>query len=233
MRFVSAHASLPSRNRRRYSCIAAIRRLTRGAVTRTQNRPQSPHITIPRYFNPGAQSDRSEYRRKPPVVREYLSAVFLSSQLANSRTLECHYDRRSGDYYRKLRLVSSRKLLYHQRGRICTRWTTLGAYFSTRPNLETSRRVTGSPIRHYHRVDWIPTVLCRWCRDVSFLDFLYSRTRLNDRDDEESLRLRKEGWEFISPCGLEVNYLQPDSSVVVYQSLVDGESFVLTSVSVL
>lgn len=60
-------------------------------------------------------------------------------------------------------------------------------------------------------------------RDVAFLDFLYSRTRLNDRNDEESLRLRSKGWEFISPCGLEVNYLKPDSSVVVYQSLVDNQ----------
>lgn len=63
-------------------------------------------------------------------------------------------------------------------------------------------------------------------KDPAFLDFLYTRTRLNDSVEDEEARLkREEGYEFVSPCGREVNYLAPDDSVLVFQKLIpEGES---------
>lgn len=62
-------------------------------------------------------------------------------------------------------------------------------------------------------------------KDSAFLDFLYTRTRRNDLSDEESEKLRSEGYEFISPCGKEINYLKPDPGVtaLVYKGLAAGE----------
>ena len=64
-------------------------------------------------------------------------------------------------------------------------------------------------------------------KDPAFLDFLYTRIRrLNDSlEDKEAVAKREEGYEFISPCGLEVNYVKADDSVVVFQKLLpEGEA---------
>ncbi|KAI5476374.1 UPF0598 protein C8orf82-like protein [Pseudohyphozyma bogoriensis] len=57
-------------------------------------------------------------------------------------------------------------------------------------------------------------------KDPAFLDFFYKRLRLNDSDEEDANRYRKEGYEFVSPCGPEVNYVKPDDSALVFQKLV-------------
>ncbi|GAA5926326.1 hypothetical protein JCM3775_000986 [Rhodotorula graminis] len=65
-------------------------------------------------------------------------------------------------------------------------------------------------------------------RDARFLDTFWTRLRRNDTDDEgqaEARRLRAGGYEFVSPCQGEMNYLRPDpaGSGLVFQALEDGE----------
>ncbi|BGP36692.1 hypothetical protein JCM10450v2_000582 [Rhodotorula kratochvilovae] len=62
--------------------------------------------------------------------------------------------------------------------------------------------------------------------DPRFLDVFFTRLRRNDRDEgDEAQALRGDGYEFVSPCEGEMNYLRPDSdgSGVVFQALEDGE----------
>lgn len=56
-------------------------------------------------------------------------------------------------------------------------------------------------------------------KDPAFLDFFYSRIRLNDTAEVEAQTYRSEGYEFVSPCGMEINYVKPDDAVLVYQKL--------------
>ncbi|GAA5995053.1 uncharacterized protein JCM10292_004508 [Rhodotorula paludigena] len=62
-------------------------------------------------------------------------------------------------------------------------------------------------------------------RDARFLDVFVARLRRNDAvGDGEAQQLRKDGYEFVSECMGEMNYLRPDSdgSGLVYTSL-EGE----------
>ncbi|GAA5914225.1 hypothetical protein JCM8208_001525 [Rhodotorula glutinis] len=63
-------------------------------------------------------------------------------------------------------------------------------------------------------------------RDPRFLDVFFARLRRNDDDDQaEARQLRADGYEFVSPCQGEMNYLRPDreGSGLVFQALEDGE----------
>ncbi|KAM0793336.1 hypothetical protein ACM66B_000792 [Microbotryomycetes sp. NB124-2] len=56
-------------------------------------------------------------------------------------------------------------------------------------------------------------------KDPAFLKFFYSRVKMNEGVDPESLTLKSEGYEFVSPCGKELNFVRPADTVVVFQSL--------------
>ncbi|BGP28826.1 hypothetical protein JCM10296v2_000562 [Rhodotorula toruloides] len=62
-------------------------------------------------------------------------------------------------------------------------------------------------------------------RDPRFLSTLYARIRRNTGEDEKSLSVRQQGYEFQSDCLGERNYLRPDreGTVLVFQSLEEGE----------
>ena len=55
-------------------------------------------------------------------------------------------------------------------------------------------------------------------RDPNFLRIFYARLRRNEENDE----LRKEGFEWVSHCAGEANFLRPakDGSAIVYDDLV-------------
>ncbi|GAA6047196.1 hypothetical protein JCM3770_006946 [Rhodotorula araucariae] len=62
-------------------------------------------------------------------------------------------------------------------------------------------------------------------RDPRFLDVFFTRLRRNDgAAGNEARTLREEGYEFVSPCEGEMNYLRPDraGSGLVFQALEDG-----------
>ncbi|GAA5875986.1 hypothetical protein JCM16303_006983 [Sporobolomyces ruberrimus] len=58
-------------------------------------------------------------------------------------------------------------------------------------------------------------------RDPNFLRTFYARLRRNEEDQE----LRKEGYEWVSHCQGESNFLRPakDGSAIVFDDLVNGE----------
>merc|ERR1711939_97222 len=62
--------------------------------------------------------------------------------------------------------------------------------------------------------------------DARFLDTFFARLKRNDDDSlDEARQLREQGFEFVSPCQGEMNYLRPDKdgSGLVFQALEDGE----------
>ncbi|GAA5896596.1 hypothetical protein JCM5296_004185 [Sporobolomyces johnsonii] len=58
-------------------------------------------------------------------------------------------------------------------------------------------------------------------RDPTFLRTFYARLKRNDEGNEEATQLRKKGYEFVSLCMGEMNYLRPDreASALVFQDL--------------
>lgn len=65
-------------------------------------------------------------------------------------------------------------------------------------------------------------------RDARFLDTFFARLKRNDDDSlDEARQLREQGFEFVSPCQGEMNYLRPDKdgSGLVFQALEDGGAF--------
>lgn len=64
-------------------------------------------------------------------------------------------------------------------------------------------------------------------RDPRFLTTFFTRLRRNESEDDEARELRSRGYEFVSVCMGEENYLRPDKdgSGMVYQSLQDGRKF--------
>lgn len=61
-------------------------------------------------------------------------------------------------------------------------------------------------------------------KDKVFLDFFYDRIRINDAVEGEGVKLREEGFTWVSNCGKERNYIRPDDSVLVFQGLTkDGK----------
>jgi len=64
-------------------------------------------------------------------------------------------------------------------------------------------------------------------RDPNFLRIFYARLRRNEENEE----LRKEGFEWVSHCAGEANFLRPakDGTAIVFDDLVGGgESALLT-----
>jgi hypothetical protein len=67
-------------------------------------------------------------------------------------------------------------------------------------------------------------------KDIAFLDFFNQRIRRLVIDPNSStegdMKAKKEGFDWISPCGREMNYIKPDEMVtpVVYQTLDRGSS---------
>jgi len=57
-------------------------------------------------------------------------------------------------------------------------------------------------------------------KDPAFLDFFYQRLRLNEGEDVVSRSSREAGFQFVSPCGPETNYVRADDTVLVFQKLV-------------
>lgn len=55
-------------------------------------------------------------------------------------------------------------------------------------------------------------------KDRAFLDFFYTRIRINDQSGEGEA-YRRDGYAFVSPCGQEMNWIKADDSVLVYQKL--------------
>ena len=57
-------------------------------------------------------------------------------------------------------------------------------------------------------------------RDPNFLRIFYARLRRNEENEE----LRREGFEWVSHCAGEANFLKPakDGSAIVYDDLVGG-----------
>lgn len=63
--------------------------------------------------------------------------------------------------------------------------------------------------------------------DAAFLDFFYSRLRRNtpDSSDEgatEAGELRAQGYDWVSPCGPELNYVRAARTPIVFRSLSEG-----------
>lgn len=60
----------------------------------------------------------------------------------------------------------------------------------------------------------------------SFLDFFYTRLRpfsassaKNETDRHEAEDLLRKGYTFVSPCGIERNYVRPEETPIVFQAL--------------
>ncbi|GAA5918322.1 hypothetical protein JCM1841_002170 [Sporobolomyces salmonicolor] len=58
-------------------------------------------------------------------------------------------------------------------------------------------------------------------RDPTFLRTFYARLKRNEGGNDEAKQLRKEGYEFVSPCMGEMNYVRPgrNASALVFQEL--------------
>ncbi|BGP12709.1 hypothetical protein JCM10213_008847 [Rhodosporidiobolus nylandii] len=69
-----------------------------------------------------------------------------------------------------------------------------------------------------------PRTLATCFRDARFLDTFYSRLRRNESDTDAARELRGRGYEWVSMCMGEENFLCPDEdgSAVVYQGLEGG-----------
>lgn len=109
-------------------------------------------------------------------------------------------------------------------------------YTFSRSQSNSPTALTGSPSRTYLYIVDVHgqlfldgTVIKNFTscyKEPMFLDFFNMRIKRNDGSTEEDVKLRTLGYEFVSPCGIERNYIKSEASVLVFQSLTSkGEFF--------
>ncbi|TPX63422.1 hypothetical protein SpCBS45565_g06624 [Spizellomyces sp. 'palustris'] len=68
--------------------------------------------------------------------------------------------------------------------------------------------------------DTVPRNFTTCFKDKRFLDFFFSRLRLNDLQQAHA----RDGYRYVSPCGREMNYVQAEDAPIVFQDLTSDGS---------